>query len=70
MEILEIPNLTLTNEQLEFIYEVHKSIEMRFALTQKVLGLNKRHPTASEVRARLSINHQVKNQDNADPPGN
>ncbi len=52
IKVIKIPNLTI--DQLRFIYEMHKSVEMRYAFTDEVLGLNSGKSTAKEVEAILT----------------
>ena len=51
MKILEISNLR--EKQLCFIYEIHKQIEMRCALSETLLGIKTRRPTANEVKTLI-----------------
>ena len=52
MNVLEIPKLDL--ESLRFIYELHKQLEMGFALSAPLLGIDSGRSTAKEVEKRIS----------------
>jgi len=49
IEVLNIPNLD--KPAIELIHEVHKQIDMRFALTESLLGIDAGQNTAKEVEA-------------------
>ena len=46
----EIKLKKVDTETLELIYEIRRQIEMRFALSAELLGIDKEHPTAEKVK--------------------
>lgn len=49
---------SLDFELLETIYNIKKQIEMCFALSSKLMGINKDYPTSKEIRMLLTNKHQ------------
>ena len=51
---MEIVNIhCLDEDQIEFIYEIRKKIEMMCALTNEIFGIERGKTTTAEVKALL-----------------